>query len=677
MHKAVALFVLLIFGFLSLNAALDAPQLRCLDVKATGDVELTWVIPSDPGGVFDAYQIYHSTAPGGPYNLVGTVSVYAQTSFLHLGANAQIQSSYYYIITRSDAPGYQYSVPSDTLASMMLNAANPLNGTVPLSWNALHNPGLTTSQDYEVYYEYPATIWNYAGSTTSLSFLDTVDICNSLLNFRIEQDDASGCRSVSSVDGEIYQNLIPPDVPQLDSVSVDDVSQNAIIGWQSSEAGDTDGYIIYQFIGGVWTPIDTVWGIGTTYYENLASNADNTSESYCIAAIDSCGITSPLTNGHSSIYLTGNLDICADEISLNWTHYAGFASGTDHYELMLSENGSTFGSVAVINDTVNITNYIGLNDGSTYCIYIRGVSGNGLTSSSNTICFSVNKPSIPAYAYIRYVTVNDDEDIDISWLVDETVQVQGYELQRSTSFAGPWTARNYQPFSGASAFTYTDSNVDVDHQDYYYQLVVIDSCGNEGMYSNMARSILLDADPIDNLTNELLWNDYEGWPTGATEYQVFRWVDGVPDALPVATIGPFSGWYDDDVSSLIYTEGNFSYRLMALENFGNPFGYADTSWSNRVSMQQIPRLFIPNAFAPDGYNSVFIPFGVFIDHESYSLIIFNELGEEMFNTTDFFEGWDGRNDGEPALPGVYNYILKLVLPGGVVFEKRSHVTLIR
>lgn len=676
MQKAIAILIILFCG-LGADAALDPPELRCLDVKANGDVELTWIIPSDPAGVFDAYLIYHANNAGGPYTLVGTVTVYTQTSFLHVGANAQIQAGFYYLVTRSDAPTFQYSVASDTLATMLLSAANPMNGTAPLSWNALHTPPLSTSQIYEVFYEYPANVWNFAGSTNALTFLDTIDICHGQINFRIEQNDASGCRSVSSVDGDIYQNLIPPDIPILDSVSVDNVSQNAIMGWQSSEAGDTKGYIIYQFIGGVWTPIDTVWGIGTTYYENSASNADTQSESYCIAAIDSCGITSPLTPGHTSMLLSGSLNVCADEISLSWNHYAGFNAGTLHYKVMVSENGGAYSSVETLDNSISTTVYSGLNDGSTYCIFVVAESVDGLTSSSNIICFTVNKPETPAYIYIRYATINDNEDVEISWEVDASVQVNGYELQRSINFAGPWTALDYQQFNGASAFTYIDNGVDADRYSYFYQLAVIDSCGNEAMYSNRARTILLDAEPYDNLTNQLLWNDYEGWSTGVAEYWIARTTDGLADPFPLMTIGPYIGWYDDDLTNLIYTQGNFSYRLMAIENLGNPFGYIDTVWSNKVSIQQIPRLFIPNAFAPNGVNQVFIPFGVFIDHETYSLIIFNKLGEEMFSTTDFFEGWDGTNDGAPAPPGVYNYIIKLVLPGGKVFEKMGHVTLIR
>lgn len=675
--KALFFVFLMLLCVRTLFAALDPAELRCLDVKDNGDVELTWLIPSDPTVVFDAYLIYHSNVLGGPYNLVGTVNIYAQTTFLHVGANAQVQVGYYYLQTRSDAPIFQYSVPSDTLITIMLSAANPLNGTAPLSWNALHTPVLLSSQIYEVFYEYPATIWNAAGTTTNLSFLDTIDICNSQINFRIEQNDASGCRSVSAVDGNIYQNIIPPEIPQMDSVSLDPLSQNAILGWQASPSGDTEGYIIYQFIGGVWTPIDTVWGINNTYYENLSSNADNESESYCVAAIDSCGVTSPMTLGHSSVFLDITLDVCSDKVNLNWTQYNSFLSGLDHYELYISENAGAFSLLTNLAATEDSTSIQALNDGSTYCIYIVAVSVAGISSSSNFRCFTVNKPSLPSYIYLRYASVNNTGDVEISWILDETQVVQAYALQRSTSSSGPWTTIDYQLYAGIPAYTYIDNTAETSRQDYYYQLVVYDSCGNEAMFSNMARTILLSGDALNNLSNELQWNDYEGWTGGALDYSVYRSIDAVYESTPTVVLMPFTGWYFDDVSSFLISEGLFTYRIMAVENIGNPFLYTDTAWSNEISVQQIPRLYIPNAFAPEGYNQVFIPFGVYIDHESYSLHIFNKLGEEMFSTSNFFEGWDGRNDGKLAPLGVYNYILTLTLPGGKEFVKRSHVTLLR
>ena len=454
--KYILFFILLFWGTQSL-ASLNAPSLRCLDIKANGDVELSWVIPDDPSSVFDSYQIFYSTASGGPYTLITTVSVYTHTSFLHAGAYAQTTPCFYYMITVSDAPVYQYSMPSDTLQTIMLTALNPLNGTAPLNWNALHMPPLPTSGAYSVFYEYPAGVWNSAGTSITTSFLDSIDICNSQINFRVEQTDASGCISVSSIDGDIYQNTIPPEIPVFDSVSVNPVNQNSILGWQPSVSEDTEGYIIYIF-NGVWIPIDTVWGINTTSYENAASTADANSESYCIAAIDSCSTTSPLTTGHSTIYLSSTVNPCSRSVNLNWTAYSGFQS-IDKYIVYFSENGGTWSILDVVPNSTAAYNALNLEDDSAYCFYVQAVSSNGFTtSSSNYSCKMVDFPELPSYVYIRHASVNTDGSVNLKWVNDRDVYVTGYSLQRSLSPDGTWTSVDYRAYSATPEYTFTDES---------------------------------------------------------------------------------------------------------------------------------------------------------------------------------------------------------------------------
>ncbi|PKP03540.1 MAG: hypothetical protein CVU11_07795 [Bacteroidetes bacterium HGW-Bacteroidetes-6] len=672
----IVFFVMLLHTQL-LWGALNAPDLRCLDIKGNGDVELTWVIPGDPGAVFDEYEIFYSTSLTGPYVQIANINIYVTNTYLHVGANAQIQQGFYYMVTRSDAPIFQYSPESDTLSTMMLSVANPFNGTAPMNWNPLHNPDLPTSGNYSVYYEYPAGVWNLSGTSMVTFFTDTIDICSSFINFRIEQTDAMGCKSVSSVDGDNYQNLIPPEIPILDSVSVDQLTQNAILGWQPSGSGDTEGYIIYQFIAGVWTPIDTVWGISSTSYENLLSNADTGPESYCIAAIDSCGITSPLTGGHTSMHLLATTDICGRSVELGWTHYTGFPAGVTQYNIFVSENGNPFSLLASVSGTVSQYTANGLNDGSTYCYYISAVSAGGLYSSSEFACISANFPDLPSYVYIRIASVESDGSVFVHWIVDPAVYVKAFSLQHSLSASGPFLSIDYHTYSGLSDYYFTDLTANADEQPVYYRIVVIDSCNNEAMSSDTVKTIHLRGKAVSDLTNDLFWNDYKGWPTGIQELRLYRSVDGIPDLAPVAVFGPGVEYFNDDVASFFLSNGLFTYRLEAIEAIGNPFGFTDTVSSNYCSIQQIPRLFIANAFAPDGYNKTFCPMGVYIDHTSYSFIIFNKLGEEMFNTDDFNECWDGTNDGSPAPLGVYHYVLSLELPGGQTFLKRGHITLIR
>ena len=69
------------------------------------------------------------------------------------------------------------------------------------------------------------------------------------------------------------------------------------------------------------------------------------------------------------------------------------------------------------------------------------------------------------------------------------------------------------------------------------------------------------------------------------------------------------------------------------------------------------RIFIPNAFSPDGdgLNDVFKAEGQYVD--SFELMIFDRWGKLIFKTTDFAEGWDG-SGSESNFAGqdqVYSY----------------------
>ncbi|MBL0340501.1 MAG: hypothetical protein IPP71_06010 [Bacteroidetes bacterium] len=95
---------------------LKPPVLRCASVNTNGGVTLSWTksAPRDSQNTFHSYEIYASLAAGGPFQVVDSVKTgyllpitYTYTHSLAnltalLGTNAQNQSIYYYIRTRSD-----------------------------------------------------------------------------------------------------------------------------------------------------------------------------------------------------------------------------------------------------------------------------------------------------------------------------------------------------------------------------------------------------------------------------------------------------------------------------------------------------------------------------------------------------------------------------------------------
>jgi len=88
----------------------------------------------------------------------------------------------------------------------------------------------------------------------------------------------------------------------------------------------------------------------------------------------------------------------------------------------------------------------------------------------------------------------------------------------------------------------------------------------------------------------------------------------------------------------------------------NNFGCVETD-TFMLSRYCGPKLFIPNAFSPngDGLNDMFLPYNESLI--SFRMIIFNRWGEQLFETKSTSIGWDGTFGGVKCQDGVYTYII--------------------
>ncbi|HTB51939.1 MAG TPA: gliding motility-associated C-terminal domain-containing protein [Ferruginibacter sp.] len=90
--------------------------------------------------------------------------------------------------------------------------------------------------------------------------------------------------------------------------------------------------------------------------------------------------------------------------------------------------------------------------------------------------------------------------------------------------------------------------------------------------------------------------------------------------------------------------------------------------SSDVIVQVYDKIFIPNAFAPDGKNNIFrIPQSIIFTLENFS--VYDRWGNRVFMTSDRTKGWDGRIDGQNASAGNYVYVISGSDPRGKVLVK--------
>ncbi len=92
------------------------------------------------------------------------------------------------------------------------------------------------------------------------------------------------------------------------------------------------------------------------------------------------------------------------------------------------------------------------------------------------------------------------------------------------------------------------------------------------------------------------------------------------------------------------------------------------------SRYDIPNIFTPNG---DGVNDVFKVIAAGENVSVLSMQIFNRWGQKVFDRENSNEGWDGKQDGEPALSDVYIYSIRLLQPDGEPVTKKGDLTLVR
>ena len=203
---------------------LDSPKLRCLSVNEDGSVNLNWIKPfdKDTQNTFYNYQIYYSTNQNGPYSVVDSIFNPNTLSYTHTGVNAQSQSLYYYMLTRSGCNGDSISTLTDTLSTIYLNSSLGINNNDTLTWNKPVTPLLPTHiQKYYIYKQYPiGSSWILLDSTNVTNLVDTTNgnLCEADVAYKVVMFDSSGCEMVSSIDTVSWDNNFTADIYPSDTM---------------------------------------------------------------------------------------------------------------------------------------------------------------------------------------------------------------------------------------------------------------------------------------------------------------------------------------------------------------------------------------------------------------------------------------------------------------------------
>ncbi|MQY79638.1 MAG: hypothetical protein GH151_10675, partial [Bacteroidetes bacterium] len=323
-----------------------------------------------------------------------------------------------------------------------------------------------------------------------------------------------------------------PESPTLERVSVDPFSGHTLLQWTLSSSPDVEAYIIYIFKNTDFFAMDdTIWDAGATTYENIISNASVFSESYKIAAWDSTGNISAMTDSHSTIFCSAEFDSCQAEVNISWTPYKGWNDSINSYIIYQRIEEDSFKILQQISPSDNQFIQSDIQAYTEYCYYVEAIHTDGIKkSTSNMTCEYTQMARTPEYINADYATVSGENEISLSFTVDPASEIKNFKLLRSVDETGPFdTIEVFQNVTSAK-IEYVDQGLDL-NQNHYYRLAAMNVCNKIVQQSNLAGNIVLTVSNQD-IFNTLSWTPYQYWLGGIDEYQVSRLIgNGLPELI--------------------------------------------------------------------------------------------------------------------------------------------------
>jgi gliding motility-associated-like protein len=459
------------------------------------------------------------------------------------------------------------------------------------------------------------------------------------------------------------------------------------IRWRRSPSSKVVGYIVYkQTTSGliplpptvlIPTPLTVASRDVINYLDRTANPAART-ESYQVLAVDACGSTSLFEQSHNTIRLQAKQSKCDQTISLSWNLYKNWVNPIARHDIWVSVNGRApylFASAGAKDTAYVIRN---VPDRDKYNIVVKAVQSiTNIVSQSNdtTVVADIIQPV--KTLIMKNATVNDKGQVEIVWRWNLTAKVDSVRILRGTSDSSYQEIRRFKPtYPLDDEAFFVDTSARTSDFTYYYKVETKDDCGARRI-SNHARTFLLKINSLNiSRQNRLIWEAYTFPLGGVLGYQPNRIINNAvtPIGLPL------------DVTSLEFLdavsvdEPRVCYRVGANYKYTLPDGSSEeaTSLSNTVCLDQFSKIWMPNAFTPNGRNPEFRPLLAFTNNiSSYNMQIYDRWGSRLFQTSDTAQGWDGKHNATDMPQGAYTYYIRLVQSNKEIVEKTGVLMLIR
>jgi gliding motility-associated-like protein len=520
-------------------------------------------------------------------------------------------------------------------------------------------------------------VFQFMGSYSSYS-IDNLSIKLSNLKdwefYLVYNKDCNGVDSLFS-DTIIIDNQ-EPIMPELDSVSVDPITQKTIVGWAVSGSKDVKGYNIY-YVTGTNSVINTT--SGTTYIDNGPRDPTAGPLKYSIAAFDSCVYNiSLIDTPHQTIFLKSTYNQCNKTISIDWTPYVGWP--VKSYEIFRKINAGNFQLIASVAPQINQFTYNFPVFGDVYCFYVRAIkaSANKVSSSSNIVCVNTNSIIATQRSYIAKASVQLTS-VDLTLVTQGGTSLQKlniYKAEGNGAFS-LWQTINHT----GGVLELKDVAVNVQTKSYSYYFTTEGPCNLIFDTSQIAKTILLSVIMKSPGDQELNWNLYSDFIKFTQNQELLLSNSNLFTRSSTWNIlGSLNTTTNSATDNTLFglNQEKICYCIRAVENPPTgTYSRQDTSYSNIQCVTADPIIYFPNAIQINGYNTVFYPQGVFVDSTLSHFEIYNRWGEIIFETNNIFKGWDGTENNEFVQSDVYAYRATIIGINGKVLYFDGTITVLK
>ena len=707
------------------DEVVPGPDLRCSFVEQNGSVTLSFDRPLDSTDNGLGYEFDYRVSGSANWTLFPNSSLvdYDDSTVTITGINAQNQQYDFQARTLSGCSGTETGFIGNDIRSIFVTVT-PTVGSIDKLGDVVWNDDAVSKVNPDSIFKYPVALFYQSDRldvvTTGSPYVDNGNsaVCDETFNYHITRvvptltnhfsNGQGSCISRSNIDDANYRDTIDPAPEHFDYISFNLDNRELEGVWSGVNPGGVDT-VIATTLGGINSGRQSYIEVSRADFIDRYLNVSNgvldprdSSVALGARSKDACGNIVPIDSVrfHRSIDINARWSICDSTIELDWNNYVGFGDGVPiYYQVYWSTTG--FNEAAFdINDTSRVTQdttfrHKIINGNQTYWYHVKASPDptfqSTIVSNSNTDSDFAGFDAEPRYGEVTYVTVLPTEEIEIEYVKDTTVFVNGYTVYRGTNLNNlkPITFVDYTPIEKDETFRYTDADVDVNNSSYFYNVVIENDCRIPIDTSNIGKSIFLQIKPDNEaLTNTLTWNRYEEWDSLTAYYNIYRGVDEEPSDQPYAVMAPTgrrTEIFIDDVYDDVFSIGKFCYRVEAVQGpvsdritagLPNTLSSA-TSSSNLARTTQKPLFYVPNAFAPDGVNKLFGPKGQFFDYSLFEMVIYNRWGEELYRTDDINKGWDGKHNGEIAQLGSYVYMIRFIDADGDEHRRKGTVTLLK